>query len=154
MAIWLTFTEDFILWRILQSKFGYLSIDKVLWNRPQWHNWCVNWMLQQKENQNQFFFEKIAELNIFWIFFNRCSTELERDGIWEIHTLLIKDISMDDGGNFKIKATNRVGTTEESGSLAIVTEEPSFPKSLESVTTKLGCTESFEVQIELIFLSK
>ena len=111
-------------------------------------------MRQQKENQNQFFFEKIAELNIFWIFFNRCSTELERDGIWEIHTLLIKDISMDDGGNYKIKATNRVGTTEESGSLAIVTEEPSFPKSLESVTTKLGCTESFEVQIELIFLSK
>ena len=100
------------------------------------------------------FFRENCRVEYILNFFNRCSTELERDGIWEIHTLLIKDISMDDGGNFNIKATNRVGTTEESGSLAIVTEEPSFPKSLESVTTKLGCTESFEVQIELIFLSK
>lgn len=65
MAIWLTFTEDFILWRILQSKFGYLSIDKVLWNRPQWHNWCVNWMRQHKENQNQFFSRKLQS----WIYF-------------------------------------------------------------------------------------
>jgi hypothetical protein len=75
----------------------------------------------------------------------RCSTEVERDGIWEVHTLLIKDISMDDGGSYRLKATNRVGTTEETGTLSIVTEEPSFPKVLESVTTKLGCTESFEV---------
>ena len=53
---------------------------------------------------------------------------------------------MEDGGTYRLKATNRVGTTEETGTLAIVTEEPSFPKTLESVTTKLGCTESFEVR--------
>ena len=77
--------------------------------------------------------------------FCRCSTEVERDGIWEVHTLLIKDVQVEDGGDYHVKATNRVGATEETGKLSIVTEEPSFPKTLDSVTTKLGCTESFEV---------
>jgi hypothetical protein len=62
-----------------------------------------------------------------------------------VHTLVIKDVSVDDGGDYHVKATNRVGTTEATGKLSIVTEEPSFPKTLESITTKLGLTESFEV---------
>ena len=82
-------------------------------------------------------------MSVFFLF--RCSTEIERDGIWEIHTLVIKDVSVDDGGDYHVKATNRVGTTEATGKLSIVTEEPSFPKTLESITTKLGLTESFEV---------
>jgi hypothetical protein len=82
---------------------------------------------------------------MFSMFLFRCSTEIERDGIWEVHTLVIKDVSVDDGGDYHVKATNRVGTTEATGKLSIVTEEPSFPKTLESVTTKLGLTESFEV---------
>ena len=84
--------------------------------------------------------------------FFRCSTEVERDGIWEVHTLLIKDVQVEDGGDYHVKATNRVGATEETGKLSIVTEEPSFPKTLDSVTTKLGCTESFEVILQTLAL--
>jgi hypothetical protein len=84
------------------------------------------------------------------MFFTRHSIETGKDGIWEIHTLNIKDVTLEDAGSYKIKATNRVGTTEETGTLAIVTEEPGFAKTLTDVTTKLGLTESFEVNMESI----
>ena len=76
--------------------------------------------------------------------FARFSTETDKDGIWEIFTLAIKDVVMEDAGTFECLATNRVGNTSVKAQLAVVTEEPSFVKPLSDVTTKLGCTESFE----------
>ncbi len=51
---------------------------------------------------------------------------MERDGIWEIHSLLIKDVALEDGGTYQLKATNRVGTTEETGTLVSLLLKISF----------------------------
>ena len=69
------------------------------------------------------------------------------DDQWEIHTLSIKDVTMEDAGVYEIKAANRIGATIKRGTLAIVTEPPSFPVPLADVTTTLGSTESFETVV-------
>ena len=71
----------------------------------------------------------------------------DKDGAWENHCLLIKEVTMEDAGVFEVVASNRVGNTEKTCTLAVVTEPPSFPTPLEDVTTKLGCTESFNVVV-------
>ena len=71
----------------------------------------------------------------------------EKDGIWEVHTLSIKDAVVEDAGTFEVVASNRIGNSEKICSLAIVTEPPSFPTPLQDVTTKLGCTESLSVVV-------
>ena len=54
---------------------------------------------------------------------------------------------MEDAGKYEVVATNRIGSNEKSCTLAIVTEPPTFPVTLQDVTTKLGCTESFSVLV-------
>ena len=71
----------------------------------------------------------------------------EKDGIWEMHTLAIKDAVLEDAGTYEVVATNRIGESQKTGSLAIVTEPPTFPVALQDVTTKLGCTETFSVVV-------
>ncbi len=34
---------------------------------------------------------------------------MEKDGAWEVHTLTIKDVVLEDAGTFEISASNRVG---------------------------------------------
>jgi hypothetical protein len=74
---------------------------------------------------NLFIWRKIFDENFDAIHY-RCSTEMERDGIWEIHSLLIKDVALEDGGTYQLKATNRVGTTEETGTLVSMLFKISF----------------------------
>ena len=71
----------------------------------------------------------------------------EADEGFEIHTLNIKDAVMEDAGIYQLKAANRVGATSKKGTLAIVTEPPTFPVPLKDVTTTLGSTESFEAVV-------
>lgn len=78
----------------------------------------------------------------------RCSVGTDVDGQWEVQTLNIKDVTVEDGGVFELKAANRVGSTTKRGTLAIVTEEPSFSLPLNSITTKLGLTETFETVVQ------
>lgn len=56
----------------------------------------------------------------------------------------IKDATPEDAGVYEIKAANRVGATSARGTLAIVTEPPTFPTPLNAVTTTLGATETLE----------
>ncbi len=74
-------------------------------------------------------------------FFARCTLSMEKDGAWEVHTLTIKDVVLEDAGCFEVSAKNRVGKAVIQGSLVVVTEPPRFPKPLEDKTTKLGQTE-------------
>merc|ERR1719225_2307301 len=69
------------------------------------------------------------------------------DEQWELHTLTIKDAVMEDAGCYEIKAANRVGATTKRGTLAIVTEPPSFPTPLADITTTLGSAETFETVV-------
>ncbi len=69
---------------------------------------------------------------------------MDQDDQYELHTLNIKDASLEDAGLYEIKAVNRVGTTSKRGTLAIVTEPPTFPTPLNAVTTTLGSTEALE----------
>merc|ERR1719188_1750902 len=59
------------------------------------------------------------------------------------YTLTIKDATLEDAGTYELSCTNRVGHTESRASLAIITEEPSFPKPLADITTTLGSTSTF-----------
>lgn len=34
---------------------------------------------------------------------------MERDGMWEVHTLAIKDAVLEDAGEYEIMASNRAG---------------------------------------------
>ena len=79
--------------------------------------------------------------------FSRYSTSFETEGIWEIHTLAIKDAVLEDAGDYQVVASNRIGNSEMDGKLSIVTEPPTFPTPLADVTTKLGCTESFSAVV-------
>ena len=63
----------------------------------------------------------------------------------------IKDAVTEDAGLYQIKAANRVGATTKNGTLAIVTEPPSFITPLKDVTTQLGTTESFECVVAGIY---
>lgn len=73
---------------------------------------------------------------------------MEKDGPWEVHTLTIKDATLEDAGEFTLNASNRVGKAESVGKLEIVTEPPKFPQALkDTMQTKLGTTEVFEVVV-------
>ncbi|XP_040572571.1 protein Obscurin [Lepeophtheirus salmonis] len=76
--------------------------------------------------------------------YTRFSTEMTEDGTFEVHSLIIKDVVMEDSGEYECLASNRIGNTSSLVKFAVVTEEPSFPKSLEDITTTLGSTETFE----------
>ena len=54
---------------------------------------------------------------------------------------------MEDAGIYQIKAANRVGATSKKGTLAIVTEPPTFPTPMKDVTTTLGSTETLEAVV-------
>jgi hypothetical protein len=72
---------------------------------------------------------------------------MDLDDQWELHTLNIKDATVEDAGEFELKAANRVGATTKRAKLLIVTEEPAFPTPLKEVTTQLGKTETFEAVV-------
>ena len=72
---------------------------------------------------------------------------MEQDDQYEIHTLNIKDATLEDAGVYEIKAANRVGATTKRGTLAIVTEPPTFPQPLQDITTTLGSTETLEAVV-------
>jgi serine/threonine protein kinase len=74
----------------------------------------------------------------------RFSDTCVEDGLEATHTLSIKDATLEDAGTYELSATNRVGHTEMRARLVVVTEEPSFPKPLQDITTKLGSTATFE----------
>ena len=74
----------------------------------------------------------------------RFSDSVVEDGLDATHTLSIKDATLEDAGTYELSCTNRVGHTEMRARLAVVTEEPSFPKPLQDITTKLGSTATFE----------
>merc|ERR1712083_166633 len=59
----------------------------------------------------------------------------------------IKDAVLEDAGTFELSCQNRVGHTERQGTLAVITEEPSFPKPLADITTTLGATTTFEAVV-------
>ena len=80
-------------------------------------------------------------------YYCRYSTAFEKDGIWEVHTLAIKEAILEDAGEYEVVASNRIGESVMTGQLSIVTEPPSFPTPLSDVTTKLGCTESFSAVV-------
>merc|ERR1712089_76564 len=67
----------------------------------------------------------------------------EENGLECTYTLSIKDATLEDAGMYEISCTNRVGHTEKAGTLAVITEEPSFPKPLADITTTLGSTATF-----------
>jgi len=79
--------------------------------------------------------------------FARFSIDVTPDDQWELHTLSIKDATMEDAGCYEITAANRVGATKRRGTLAIVTEPPTFPLGLADITTTLGSTETFETVV-------
>ncbi len=61
----------------------------------------------------------------------RCTISMEKDGAWEVHTLTIKDVVLEDAGAFEVTASNRVGKAAQQGGLVVVTEPPVFPKPLQ-----------------------
>jgi len=73
----------------------------------------------------------------------RFSQTTEENGLECTYTLSIKDATLEDAGMYEISCTNRVGHTEKAGTLAVITEEPSFPKPLADITTTLGSTATF-----------
>ena len=48
----------------------------------------------------------------------------EPDDVWEVHTLTIKNCSLEDASEFQLEASNRVGTSKLDVKLVVVTEEP------------------------------
>ena len=72
---------------------------------------------------------------------------MEEDGLEATYTLTIKDAVLEDAGTFELSCQNRVGHTERQGTLAVITEEPSFPKPLADITTTLGATATFEAVV-------
>jgi hypothetical protein len=76
--------------------------------------------------------------------YKRYSSTFTEDGLETTYTLSIKDAVLEDAGTFEISCANRVGHSEKQGSLAVITEEPSFPKPLADITTTLGSTATFE----------
>ena len=79
--------------------------------------------------------------------FKRFSASVEENGLEATYTLSIKDAALDDAGLYELSLANRVGHMEKQASLAIVTEEPSFPKPLADITTTLGSTSTFEAVV-------
>ena len=75
--------------------------------------------------------------------FKRFSASVEENGLEATYTLSIKDATLEDAGMFELSCANRVGHMEKQASLAIITEEPSFPKPLADITTTLGSTCTF-----------
>merc|ERR1719244_817290 len=73
----------------------------------------------------------------------RFSSKVDENGLEATYTLSIKDATMEDAGTFELSCANRVGHLEKQGSLAVITEEPSFPKPLADITTTLGSTATF-----------
>ena len=67
--------------------------------------------------------------------FSRFEKSFEKDGIWEVHTLSIKDAVMEDAGTYEVFASNRLGECAMAGTLAIVTEPPTFPVELQVLFT-------------------
>ena len=61
--------------------------------------------------------------------------------------MAIKDAVLEDGGDYEVLASNRIGESVMAGKLSIVTEAPSFPTPLADVTTTLGSTESFSAVV-------
>jgi len=77
----------------------------------------------------------------------RYSSTVEENGLDITYTLSIKDAQLDDAGTYELSCTNRVGHTESRAKLAVITEEPSFPKPLADITTTLGSTATFEAVV-------
>jgi len=75
--------------------------------------------------------------------YKRYNASVEENGIEATYTLSIKDAVLEDAGMYELSLANRVGHMEKQASLAIITEEPSFPKPLADVTTTLGSTSTF-----------
>jgi len=84
--------------------------------------------------------EKIDPTDKAWA---RFSSTVEENGLEATYTLLIKDAVLEDAGLYELSCANRVGHLEKQGSLAVITEEPSFPKPLADITTTLGSTATF-----------
>ena len=85
--------------------------------------------------------EKIDSSDKAWA---RYSSSVEENGLDATYTLTIKDAVLDDAGSYELSCTNRVGHMESRAKLAVITEEPSFPKPLADITTTLGSTSTFE----------
>ena len=66
-------------------------------------------------------------------FDDRFEKVMDKDGIWEVHTLTIKDAVMEDAGTYEVVASNRLGENAATGTLAIVTEPPTFPVELQVI---------------------
>merc|ERR1719206_1373929 len=73
----------------------------------------------------------------------RFSSTVDENGLEATYTLIIKDATLEDAGVYELSCANRVGHLEKQGSLAVITEEPSFPKPLADITTTLGSTATF-----------
>ena len=69
-------------------------------------------------------------------FDDRFEKVMDKDGIWEVHTLTIKDAVMEDAGTYEVVASNRLGENAATGTLAIVTEPPTFPVELQVIYCK------------------
>ena len=79
--------------------------------------------------------------------YKRFSASVDENGLEATYTLSIKDAVLDDAGLYELSLANRVGHQEKQASLAIITEEPSFPKPLADITTTLGSTCTFEAVV-------
>ena len=84
--------------------------------------------------------EKIDSSDKAWA---RFSSTVDENGLEATYTLIIKDATLEDAGLYELSCANRVGHLEKQGSLAVITEEPSFPKPLADITTTLGSTATF-----------
>jgi len=84
--------------------------------------------------------EKIDPSDKAWA---RFSSTVDENGLEATYTLIIKDATLEDAGLYELSCANRVGHLEKQGSLAVITEEPSFPKPLADITTTLGSTATF-----------
>jgi len=79
--------------------------------------------------------------------YKRFSSNYEENGLETTYTLTIKEATLEDAGTYELSCANRVGHAEKQGTLAVITEEPSFPKPLADVTTTLGSTATFEAVV-------
>ena len=78
-------------------------------------------------------------------FDDRFEKVMDKDGIWEVHTLTIKDAVMEDAGTYEVVASNRLGENAATGTLAIVTEPPTFPVELQVIYCKYSIFHFSEV---------
>lgn len=84
--------------------------------------------------------------------YSRFEKSFEKDGLWEVHTLSIKDAVMEDAGTYEVVASNRLGECAMAGTLAIVTEPPTFPVELQASQATNKRISSVQEQFLLKFV--